>query len=103
MTKNKILMQVAYNQYIELPKSVSAEAILDLMAINICWHTDYNNENYNIQKFDSQILSVPSNCFIESDNTINIDEILSENNRLTRENEILKSKLTSTDNKELVL
>jgi hypothetical protein len=103
MSKNKILMQFQYGEYIELPESISAEAILDLMGINTCWERRYNDDKFTIKKFNSEILSVTSDCLIKSDNTFNIDDILLENNRLTRENEILKSKLTSTDSKELVV
>jgi hypothetical protein len=97
---NKILLNVGYNRYIKLPEIATAEFIVALLGVKSYYEKSYQTGKFKLLKSDetssdlAEIISVDENELPDANpQIVEMNEVMLENNRLTRENEMLLNKL----------
>ena len=96
---NKILLNVGYNRYIKLPEVATAEFIVALLGVKSYYEKSYQTGKFTAVKCDgasdiAEVISVDENELPDTNpQIVEMNDIMAENNRLTRENEMLLNKL----------
>lgn len=99
MSKKIAMLQIGgYNNYIAIPESIRPQGVFDLMTAQ-SFNKNYKDPWQNTDNVQVEIIFIhPSELPTpENQTTIDMQEIMDENNRLTRQNDRLLEKLAKLE------
>jgi hypothetical protein len=102
----EIMLEINYYTFVKLPKSISAESILELMASSEIYRKSYGDTHYSKtdQKVSIQFANSGEFQTPETETIIEMSALIEDNNRLKRMLDIAEEKLLNkSESKELGL